>query len=258
MTVSEYKRKKMAKIVAQKSKPLQKISNDFIDNTIKTNELAALKTIYYLSTVIEDRQQLKDTVTEGIVSITIDLTKMLQYTELTLPSIKRNLKKMQETSITFIDEVEDTIEGFNLLPRYKIIHGKKLVEIDLYKKIANMIVEVSGSYTFLNTKELMKIKLKHSLRLLPLLHKIHKNDKNKRIKRMTLDDLNEFFGTKYKRFSEVERKILKPIKEEINTSSKMGFTYEINFENLGAGRPKFKEIVLIPKPRNHYQGVLVS
>lgn len=257
MTVSEYKRKKMAKVLLQKSRPLQKISNNFIDNTIKTNELSALKTIYYLASILEDSQQLKETKYEGILSVSVDLKKMLKYTELTLPTIKRNLKKMQETSITFIDEVEDSIEGFNLLPRYKIIAGKSIVEIDLYQKIANMIVEVSGSYTFLNTKELMKIKNKHSLRLLPLLHKVYNNDIDKRYKRMTLEDLNEFFGTKYTSFSEIERRILKRAKEEINTTSKMSFTYEVRFENLGKGRPRFQEIIITPKPRNNFQGTLI-
>ena len=80
MTVSEYKRKKLAENLAKKARPLQKISNDFIDNTIRTNELAALKTIYYLASIIEDNQQLKDAVDEGIMTIDIDLRKMLKYT----------------------------------------------------------------------------------------------------------------------------------------------------------------------------------
>jgi len=245
MTVAEFKRKQKEKLALQKSKPLQKISNNFISNTIASSNANAVKTIYYLATIIERFDQLEEQADKRLLDITIDTREMLKYTEITLPEIRRNLKAMQETSITFINEKEGIEEGINLLPLYKFVYGKHQVKISIFAQIAKMIVDVKKNYTFLNTKEIMKLKSKHSLRLLPLLNTIAGYDEEvgKR-KRMTLEELNEFFGTKYKRLLEMERKILIPVKEELDINSKLSFTYDFNFESLGRGRPRIKEVVI--------------
>ena len=245
MTVSEFKRKQKEKLAAQKNKPLQKISNNFISNTIASSNANAIKTIYYLATIIEKFEQLEQQEDKTLLNITINTKEMLKYTEMTLPEIRRNLKSMQQTSITFINEEEGIEEGINLLPIYKFVYGKHQVKISIFAQIAKMIVDVKKNYTFINTKELMNLKSKHSLRLLPLLNTIAGYDEEvgKR-KRMTLEDLNEFFGTKYKRLLEVERKILIPVKEELDSSSKLSFMYDINFESLGRGRPRAKDVVI--------------
>jgi hypothetical protein len=248
MTLAEFRRKKREELKKLKTKPLQKISNNFIDNTIYRNNASAIKTIYYLASVLEKIEQLsevKEVSEDALLSVEIDTRQMLKYTEMTLPDIRRNLKAMQETSISFINEQEQIEEGVNLLPRYKIKYGKHKIEIWIFKKIARMIIEVKRNYTFLNTKELMKFESKHSLRFLPLLYKIanYSKDAGKR-KRMVLEELNEFFGVKYKKYKELERKILIPIKEELDVKSKITFEYEFEYENLGRGRPRIKEVVI--------------
>ena len=104
----------------------------------------------------------------------------------------------------------------------------------------------------------MQLKSKHSLRLLPLLQKIANYDEHigKR-KRMTLEELNEFFGTKYKRFAEIERRILFPAKEELDNNSNLTFVYEVNFIQLDKGRPKAHNITIDVVERNQYQGKLI-
>jgi len=245
MTVAEYKRKKKEELALQKSKPLQKISNNFINNTIASSNANAIKTIYYLASILEKFDQLEEQADKKLLDITIDTREMLKYTEMTLPEIRRNLKAMQETSITFIDEKAGIEEGINLLPLYKFVYGKHQIKISLFVQIAKMIIDVKKNYTFINTKEIMKLRNKHSLRLLPLLNTIAGYDEEvgKR-KRMTLEELNEFFGTKYKNLYEIERKILKPAKEELDNNSKLSFIYELNFESLGRGRPRAKDIVI--------------
>lgn len=258
MTVAEYKRKQKEKLSLQKNKPLQKISNNFISNTIASSNANAIKTIYYLASILEKFDQLEEQEDKRLVDLTIDTRQMLKYTEMSLPEIRRNLKAMQETSISFINEEEGIEEGINLLPLYKFVYGKHQVKISLFVQIAKMIVDVKKNYTFINTKELMNLKNKHSLRLLPLLNTIagYDEDVGKR-KRMTLEELNEFFGTKYKRLLEIERKILIPVKEELDSNSKLSFVYDINFECLGKGRPRAKDIVIDVIERNNYQGKLL-
>ena len=74
---------------------------------------------------------------------------------------------------------------------------------------------------------------------------------------MSLEELNAFFGVNYKSWSMFEKSILIPVKEELDGISKITFTYEANFENLGIGRPSFRSIYIDLVDRNIVQGTLI-
>jgi len=245
MLPSEYKKKKRE--AKKKPKVHQKIANTFIENAITYSNVNALKTIYYLSTILEkiDMQNMQD---EKIIGIKIDKREMLKYTEMSAPTLIKTTKQMQKTSITFVDEEDGIIEGMSLLPRYKFVPNKNIVELDLYVRIAKMIIDVKKNYTMMNIKELMKLKKPHSVRMLALLNRIstYKTDEWEipKRKRMTLENLNEFFGVRHRNWNEIERKILKPVKEELDAHSRLSFIYEANYEVLGRGRPSFKNVTI--------------
>lgn len=240
MTIAEFRRKQKEALELQKSKPLQKISNSFIENTIHNSNAGAIKTLFYLASILDNFDFTKE-----LDTVQIDLQKMLKYTELKAQDIRNNLKSMQETSISFINEEEKEELMINLLPYIDFKWGKNIIEIKLFSKIAKLIVEVKKNYTFINTKQIMKLKKPHSLRLLPLLNRISQYDENiPKLKRFELLEINEFFGTKYKNFTDVERYILKPVKEELDNESHLSFIYEINFANLGKGRPRAKDVIV--------------
>ena len=244
MTRAEWKRKKREELENQKkeikAKPIQKISNSFIENVIHDSNLTALKTVWYLSSILEDF----DT-TDEMITVTIDLRKMLNYTNMNAQDIRKNFKNMQKTSITFIDEEEEWEEYITLIPRVEFMWGKNIIHIDIYSKIAKLIIDVRKRYTLLNTSELMKLKKKHSLRLLPILNMIQNtNEETKQKKIYRLDELNELFGTNYKNLTDIERNILLPVKEELDSHKLKSFRHEINFDNLGKGRPKAISITL--------------
>jgi plasmid replication initiation protein len=242
MFPSEYKAKKRA-INKNKPKVHQKIANTFIENAITKSNLSALKTIYYLSTILTkiDMQDMKD---DKIIGIKIDKREMLKFTEISAPTLVKTAKKLQETSITFVDEKDGIIEGMALLPRYKFIPNKNIVELDLYVRIAQMIVEVNKNYTPMNIKEIMKLKKSHSVRMLALINRIDYDESSSKRRNMTLDNLNEFFGVNFKNWNEIERKILNPVKEELDAYSTKSFMYEANYEVLGRGRPSFKNVTI--------------
>jgi len=78
-----------------------------------------------------------------------------------------------------------------------------------------------------------------------LLHRIGNfSDSIPKRKHYDLDELNELFGTNYKKISDIERKILIPVKSELDIYSKISFVYEMNFDLLGAGRPKAIDITI--------------
>jgi plasmid replication initiation protein len=128
------------------------------------------------------------------------------------------------------------------------VPNKNIVELDLYVRIAKMIVDVKKNYTMMNIKEIMKLRRSHSVRMLALLNRIstYKTDEWEipKRKRMTLENLNDLFGTKYKKWSNIEAEILKPIKEELDAHSKLSFIYESNYEALGRGRPSFRDVTI--------------
>ena len=252
MTVNEWKKLQAEKLNEQKIKPIQKVSNSFIDSALHKSNLASLKTIYYLATILDkfDHNQELDT-------LTIDLREMLKYTELTAKDIRNNLRSMQETSISFIDE-KNKIETFiTLIPYIEFQWGKNKIIVKLFSKIAKLIIDAVGQYSFIDTKQLMRLQNKHSLKLLPILYKLSQYSPNV-AKRASyeLDELNDLFGTKYKRLVEIERKILSPVKEELDAESKLSFVYEIDYINLGQGRPKANKITIDLVQQKNPQGKL--
>ena len=240
MTLAEWNEKQARKREEEKHKPFQKISNNFIDNTINKNNINAIKTVFYLATVLE-----KFDFNLRLDSVKIDLKDMLEYTKMTRQEIRNNLKMMQETSITFINEKEEWEKYIVLIPEIHISYGSNFIIIDLYSKIAKLIVEVKNNYTYIDTRVLMALKSKHSIRILPLLEKIKGYDSHigKR-KKMSLNALNDFFGTKYQRIADIERRVLKPAQKELDNSSTLTFIYQVHMECFGRGRPKATSVTI--------------
>lgn len=231
----------MSKVINKATMMSKKISNNFIQNTIQSNNIVALKTVFYLATVLEGIKPQKDT----LVALDIDLRDMVSITGLSFTDIRNNLISMQKTSIKFLSDLDRVEEHISLIPYIKIHWGKNTVNLRLFDKIINLILSVKRDYTYIDIKELLGLKNKHSIRLLPLLYKIgNYSDHIAKRKHFSLNELNEFFGTDYKRFIDIERKILAPCKEELDNNSKVSFTYVTNFDNFGKGRPKAVEIVI--------------
>jgi plasmid replication initiation protein len=240
MTPREFKKIQLEKLQKQKIKPHKKISNTFIQSAIHKSTASALKIIFYLASLLEKEDINKE---KELNTLLIDLRKMLKYTNLTAKDIRNNLKAMQQTSISFINEDEKEELMINLLPYIDFKWGKNQIEIKLFTKIAGLIIDVKKNYTFIDTSVLMNLKNKHSLRLLPILNVISGYDKDiPKRKIFELNDLNDLFGTNYKRLQDVARKVLEPVKNDLNSTSKISFEYEINFDNFGKGRPKATDV----------------
>ncbi len=252
MTPRQFKKLQEEKLKEQKIKPIQKVSNTFIDSTLHKSNLPALKTIYYLATILD-----KFDYTSEIDTLTIDLREMLKYTELTAKDIRNNLRSMQETSISFVDEKQQIETFITLIPFIEFQWGKNRIIVKLFSKIARLIIDAVGQYSFIDTKQLMRLQNKHSLRLLPVLFKLSQYSPNvaKRVS-YELEDLNDLFGTKYKRLVEIDRKILAPVQEELDAESKFSFVYEIDYVNLGQGRPKANKITIDLVEQKNPQGKL--
>lgn len=274
---------RLKQIEEEKKKPLpmRKISNDFLLNTIEKNNPSTLKTMFYIATILREIE-LDKYEKNQLVTIELDKKELQEYTMISDDTLRRNIKQMQQTSITFFDEENKIQSGVSLIPRYEIIFGKNKIIIDLYSQIAKMIIDVEKNYTFMNVKNVMKLDSKHSIRMLGLLnnldtYSINPTDKKtleqirdnldliknpeyakyveqedlvrktEELKRkplpktikMSLNDINSFFGTNYKNWTDAERKIFKVASEELERKSPLYFSFEPNFESNGKGRPSF-------------------
>jgi len=85
MIHAEWVEMKKKEFSEQKLTPMKKISNNFIDNTINKNNLNAIKTIFYLATVLDNFNFDKE-----MDSLEIDLKKMFKYTNITAQEARNN------------------------------------------------------------------------------------------------------------------------------------------------------------------------
>ena len=242
MTPSEARRRKLK---AQTPENLAKIDNALIEAFVAKNNIFALKILFYIAKMkIElDIKELE------LQTITLNVDNTLEYCKIDIRTLKRNIKQMTETSISFVDKKEDITEYISILPYAKIY--KNNIEIKMFKKIIMLIAELKNKFTIIDLDNLMQLESKHSVRMVQLLEYIRgfsssdtvaETDKKVSIpkrKRYLLEDLNGMFGVDYKRFADFERKILKPVKEELDDKSDLSFLYQLEEDKtVSQGRKK--------------------
>jgi len=230
MTPSEFKKQQIAKA----NKNNTSVSNSLVDSFITKNNAIALKILFYIS-----KGELDPIETE-LIHFKIDSKKLCEYCNIDIKTLRRNLKQMTETSITFIED-KNYIEHISIIPKVKILYGG-FVEFTMFNQVLKLIKEEKNCFTVIDLTNFMKLNSKHSLKMIQILERINRFSENvAKRKYYSLDELNGFFGTNYKKLYEVERRILKPTQEELNQVSNLTFTYskKMDKEDIGkAGRPK--------------------
>lgn len=225
-------------------KDLVKVSNSLVEGFVSKSNAVALKMLFYIA-----KQQHKES--GEITTFTLSLDDFATYCKLDHRTIRDNIKAMQSTSLTFVEtdnngkkKVEEYIV---LVPRAKYNYTHKTIEIDMYKKILDLIVEVESHFTTIDVKNVMELESKYSIRMTMILEHIFGfkgNPENwdvKQQKTFTLDDLNDMFDTKYKNLTDFKRNILEPTKAEMDDKSDISFAFLINKDypsRIKRGRPK--------------------
>jgi plasmid replication initiation protein len=145
---------------------------------------------------------------------------------------------MQETSIKFKDDKREAY--ISVLPKIEFFSGTTKLQIDIYKEILELVHQVKNRFTFIDVKQLVNLKSKHSIKMLSLLEMISGFDEHiAKRKYYELGELNKMFDTNYKRMAQFEAEILKKTKDELDQKSKLSFIYEIKyFQDNPKGRPK--------------------
>ena len=236
----------------QKKKPVDKksykreIANSFMESAIIKSNITSLKTLFFIAYKLNDLD-LSKSPNNKLMTVRFDKKELLEFTEVENSTLLKAIKKIQETSITFLDDEGKVEMGMSMFPRYEVLKGKNMIELDIYIKVAKLIVDVKKNFNFtpMNIKELMHVKNAHSLRFLTLLNRIKNYDKDiPKRKKLNLQEMNAFFGTNYKNWAKLELKLLKPIKEELDALKHLSFLYEPYFESYGRGRPRFEHVTI--------------
>ena len=215
----------MAKIstkTKKKKSNIVKIKNDLVESFVKQNNLTALKILFYIA---YDCEKIPD---GDIVKIKMNTKDICEYCKVDIKTITRNLEQMQKTSISWTDEKSKSF--VSVLPKCHIEFGGN-IEITMFKEVIQMIVDVKSKYTSINAEQLMRLKSKHSARMILLLEMMNGFDEHiPKLKRYELDELNLLFGTNYKRLGEFEREVLKKAKRDLDENSKLSFVYDVNYD----------------------------
>jgi len=230
MTPSEFKKMEKAK----ENKNNTSVSNSLIESFVSKNNVVALKILFYISKGKLDPKE------QELVHFKIDSKNLCNYCNIDMQTLRRNLKQMTETSLTFVQEKE-YVEYISVIPKVKVLYGG-YIEFTMFNRVLKLIQEVENKFTVINLTNLMKLKSKHSIKMIQLLEMIQGFSKNiAKRKYYDLESLNGLFGTKYKTVYEFERRILKNTKIELDEVSNLSFTYskKLDKEDIGtAGRPK--------------------
>jgi hypothetical protein len=254
---------------------LLKIHNNFIESFITKNSIIPFKIVFYISRIhnYENNIKISEDNTNKLNTYHIDTKELCKYCNIDKSTLISNIKKLQETTITTINSNEE-LEYTTLIPRSKFIWGKNKLEIDLYKSIVQLIIEVEKKYTTIDFTNIMRIHSKHSFKILQLLEqiknysktseKVYKHSNGKETTRIELpkrkffsiEELQLLLNVSYKSCSEFERRILEPSKEDLDLNSKYSFIYDSVFDNQGKGRPKSKGFYISVVDNKNRQGVL--
>jgi len=243
----------------EKEKPLYlpktlELANSLFLAFIKKNNIVGLKLCILFSGA---RGQIKYD-NENRAKFNVD--KLCELLQISKKQLSSNMKKVLEVQFAYIDE-EKNAGATVPIHTYEYKNRNKNIHIEVSSKAKSLFTELcKGKYSFsqANANNLMGLKHKHSIRMQLLIEQINNFDENiAKRKRYTLNQINGYFGVNYRSYYEFETKILKPVQEEINNNSKLGFIYELIDETPnGTGRPKIKEVVIDIIEQRNVQGVL--
>lgn len=203
-----------------------KVSNELIESFIKKNHLVALKMLFYFSKMNSNFEI--NTKNDELVTLELNTQDLLSSIGIDSKTLRRNLKKMSEMSISITDEKKESF--ISVLPKVNIFYTGKM-QIFIFKEILDLVYDVKKRFTIIDIDEIMSLTSKHSIRMLSLLNLIRNYDSiYPKRKTFDLDELNLFFGTAYKRIGHIEQSILIPTKAELDKNNNLSFIYEVQYD----------------------------
>ena len=246
---------------------IAQISNPFLEAFTRNNDLVSFKVLLYIAKSkfddvvnVDDINKLED---KSTYKISIDMVGVSKFLDLDIRTIRKSISKLNSTSINYrrIVDGKDKETFINLLPAGEINYTDSTLDVWVFGEILKQIYATS-KYSYIQTKNFIKLSSKHSIRMLLLLERIAnygkivthtdpetqkqtKVDVMPKRQKYELDELNQLFGTKYSTYSLFEKYVLKPAKADLDTHSTRSFEYTKNKDKLKQkGRARIVSITI--------------
>jgi plasmid replication initiation protein len=234
--------------MAKTSTNIAQISNPFLEAFVKNNDLVSLKVLLYIAKAKLDKvvaiEKLEDKQT---YKVSLNLLSISKYLKLDGRTIRNAISKLNSTSINYrrIVGCKDKETFINLLPAGEINYTDDTLDVWIFGELLKQIYATT-KYSYVQTKNFVKLTSKHSTRMLLLLERINNfGDNVAKRKRYELDELNNLFGTKFKTYSDFEKRVLKPAKEDLDKHSNTSFSYIKNKDKIKTkGRARIVAITI--------------
>jgi hypothetical protein len=234
--------------MAKKNTNIAQISNPFLEAFVKNNDLVSFKVLLYIAKAkldevvaidkLEDKQTYK---------VPLDLLNISNYLDLDKRTIRNAVSKLNSTSINYrrIVDGKDKETFINLLPAGEINYTDDTLDVWVFGELLKQIYATT-KYSYVQTKNFIEFTSKHSIRMLLLLERINNfSDDVAKRKRYELEELNKLFGTKHKKYSDFEKRVLIPAKEDLDKHSSISFVYIKNKDKIKTrGRARIVAITI--------------
>ena len=235
-------------LMAKKTTNIAQISNPFLEAFTRNNDLVSFKVLLYIAKAkldeivaidkLEDKQTYK---------VPLNLLAISKYLKLDSRTVRNAVAKLNSTSINYrrIVDGKDKETFINLLPAGEINYTDDTLDVWIFGELLKQIYATT-KYSYVQTKNFIELTSKHSIRMLLLLERINNfSDDAPKRKRYELEELNQIFGTKSKTYSDFEKRVIKPAKEDLDKHSNLSFIYTKNKDKIKTrGRARIVAITI--------------
>ncbi len=243
-----YKGLILMRTTKSKKSNIAQISNPFLEAFTRNNDLVSFKVLLYIAkSKLDNIINIKELDDKQTYKIPINLLNISKFLDLDIRTIRNAVSKLNSTSINYrrIENGKDTENFINLLPAAKINYTDNTFDVWLFGEILKQIY-ASTEYSYVQIKNFIKLRSKHSIRMLFLLERINNfSEYVAKRKRYELEELNKMFGTNYTTYSLFEKYVLIPAKENLDKHSTISFEYIKNKDKIKSkGRARIVAITI--------------
>ncbi len=214
---------------------IAQISNPFLEAFTRNNDLVSFKVLLYIAKAKIDKTiDIKTLEDKQTYKVQLKLINVSKYLNLDIRTIRNAISRLNSTSINYrrIVKGKDKETFINLLPAGEINYTDDTLDVWVFGELLKQIYATT-KYSYVQTKNFIELTSKHSIRMLLLLERINNFSENvAKRKRYELNELNKLFGTKYTTYSNFEKYVLKPSKEDLDKHSNISFLYIKNKDKI--------------------------
>lgn len=194
-----------------------KLNNKVITSKNNLNTLE-IKVFLYLCKIYQvNEKNLQKDLFNNLILESKDIYEILN---INYNNLKRTLINLKEETVIIDNQDKKTFSS--LILKFTFFKSGE-IEILIDKDLEELFKTIKKYYTILQEKQIYKLNYKHSLKLYMLFKKIQ-NQTHKRIV-LTLNEINEMFGTKYEKYNYINNNILKNSIREINDLTDINVIY---------------------------------